>query len=856
MSNSLPPALIQQPGAVAGLPLVPADPPGAEEGGVNLREIWRAVRRRKRLALVTAATVTLLAAVQAVHKRIYSPVYQGGFQLLISDPIGGSGGSSTDAGAGGDQGDSFRALALNRTSTDLPTLFEVLRSPLLLEPVARRHGLSAGDLAGNIGISTGGSDRSRAEGVLNVSLSAREPRQGQRLLNDLSQTYLQYSLAQRQERLTAGLKFLDRQAPALVERANSLANQLAAFRRTHNLLEPMAEGTAIKERSSEAELKLADLTTERARLIAARQGVLNGTLSARSFQEAIGGGGGSGGGASGASGGSGGGLSLTASSQGLLQQLGKLEDQMADTRSRYSDSSSMLRGLEARRQALLPLLRRNQLEAIDAALASNADRSQEARSQKAQLDRRFQRQPALIKQYDELQQKLEVALANLSGLRAAKEGFSLELAQRTVPWRLIANPGMGTTPILPSLPRDLAKGLALGLAAGVGAALLRDRLDHVFHTPTDVRETLQLPLLGHVPHVSFFKGVRENKRFLIEELDRTTKPLTPEAADSPEAAASDTANPDGANRDGATGTSADPTDLQLTGYQRFYYQEAFRNLFTSIRFLKTDAPLRSIAITSSLPTEGKSLVNVLLAKTLSEMGQRVLLIDADLRKPQIHHRLGLNNLTGLTNVLSEDDLHWRQALQRVAGYDNWSVLTSGRIPPDPARLLSSQRMQQLVNTLADSGEFDLILYDTPPVLGLADAALVAQHLDGLVLLVSLNRVDRGLPKEAVARITSSGAALLGVVTNAVTPERLMRGGAYGYGYGKYGYGKYSYGRYGYGYGKYGYNVGYSSYDPRNSYAYYQPDNDEENATTPAEPTPGLQRRLRNLSQRALRWIDQ
>jgi capsular exopolysaccharide synthesis family protein len=237
-----------------------------------------------------------------------------------------------------------------------------------------------------------------------------------------------------------------------------------------------------------------------------------------------------------------------------------------------------------------------------------------------------------------------------------------------------------------------------------------------------------------------------------------------------------------------------------------------------------------------MPAEGKSLVNVLLAKTLCEMGQRVLLVDADLRKPQIHHRLGVNNLTGLSNLLTESDLHWQDAIQAVAGYEGWSVLTAGRQPPDPARLLSSLRMHSLVSELANSGAFDLILYDTPPVLGLADAALVAEHLDGLMLLVSLDRVDRGMPRESINRIRSSGAALLGLVTNAVKQEKASNS-SYGYGYG------YGYGRYGYGYGGYG----YGAYDPRTTYSYYQ---GGDPAAKPAKVG-----RIMRWRQRLMRWLD-
>ncbi|NDC15112.1 MAG: tyrosine-protein kinase family protein [Synechococcaceae bacterium WB9_2_170] len=279
---------------------------------------------------------------------------------------------------------------------------------------------------------------------------------------------------------------------------------------------------------------------------------------------------------------------------------------------------------------------------------------------------------------------------------------------------------------------------------------------------------------------------------------------------------------------------------------------------TSLRFLNSDQPLRSVALTSSMPAEGKSLVNVLLAKTISEMGQRVLLVDADLRKPQMHHRLGLNNISGLSNLITEDDLHWRQVIQPVKGYDGWSVITAGRRPPDPTRLLSSTRMHELVSDLASCGDFDLVIYDTPPVLGLADAALVAQHLDGLMLLVSLDRVDRSMPKEAAARIRSSGASLLGVVTNAVKTEASRSTGAYGYGIGKYGYGNNGYG--------YGYGYGYGAYDPRSTYAYYQ---DDAAPTAPAQDAEAeatnqpfrqqignrIRQRVTTASSKLMRWID-
>ena len=768
---------------------------GGQVDEINLRELWRALRRRKRLVLATAVSVFALTAAITAYQRLFRPEYQGGFDLLISDPVSdgsrGGGANAQDSMAG----TPFEQLALNTTRSDLPTLIEVLESPMLLEPIAQRFGESAGSLAKSITITSGGSKQKTAEGVLKVTITERDRSRGQRKLTALADAYLAYSLSQRQQRLAEGLRFLDRQGPILQGKTAEIQAQLAQFRRSNNLLEPKEEGLALKQQITAMELESRGLEAERSRLLAARGAILGGTVSARGFQEAIGT-------AAGTAAGGGlgqNGFSIAGTGQGQLEELAKLDQQIAETRSRYAADAPMLRGLEARRSALLPLLQRDQLQAVDAALSLNGSRIATANVQQARLDALFLRQPALIKMYEGLQQKLQIAQENLAGLIKARENFQLEIAQRTEPWTVIAQPRIEPTPVKPSVPRNLALGVILGLVAGSAAGLLRDRLDHVFHSPSEVADDLQEPLLGHIPHVPFFEGVREDKRFLLEELDRSV---------------------------------GDSGETGISGYHRFFYQEAFRNLFTSLRFLNSGQPLRSVALTSSIPAEGKSLVNVLLAKTLCEMGQRVLLVDADLRKPQIHLRLGVNNLTGLSNLLTENDLHWQDAIQAVAGYEGWSVLTAGRQPPDPARLLSSLRMHSLVSELANSGAFDLILYDTPPVLGLADAALVAEHLDGLMLLVSLDRVDRGMPRESINRIRSSGAALLGLVTNAVKKEKVSNS-SYGYGYGRNGYGYAGY--------------GYGAYDPPTVSSYYQ------GGDTPAKSA--KIGRIRQWRQKLMSWLD-
>jgi capsular exopolysaccharide synthesis family protein len=559
-----------------------------------------------------------------------------------------------------------------------------------------------------------------------VSLRASDPEQGTALLEDLSELYLQTSLEQRQERLSEAIQFLDGQGPSLEEQTAELQQQMADFRARYLVLEPGAEGAAIKQELQTRENTVSSLEAERAGLIKARTDILSGSLTALGFQEAIGGADGTGGG----------GLEVTGIRQSQLAELARLDEELATARSKFTANSSVVQGLEARRNELAPRLKQDQLEAVDTALAQNASRLAVARRDQNRVATQLASQPALIQQYESLSQRLQLAQQNLASFQQTRERFRLEIAQQTVPWKLIAAPRFNPNPVEPSVPGSLSQGALLALAAGVGAALLRDRFDPAFHRSEEVREALKQPLLGQVPHIRQFRDVREQQRFLLEEIS----------------------------------SSAGQLD-QRQGVERFLYQEALRNLYTSLRFLSSDKTLRSVVLTSSIPSEGKSLVNVLLAKTVADMGQRVLLVDADLRKPQLHTRLGLNNLTGLSNLLAEDDLVLDDVIQTVPGHPDWHVITAGRTPPDPARLLSSTRLTHLVEQLDQSEKFDLILYDTPPILGLADASLVAQHCDGLVLLVSLDVVPRNVPQEAMVSIQNSGVSMLGIVTNSLKKER-------------------------------------------------------------------------------------
>ena len=442
--------------------------------GLNFGAILQAVRRRRRLALLVASTVAGVAFSATVWERVTAPTYQGSFQLLISDPI-----SNETTGAGA-QGGTVETLARNRTSVDFESLVETLRSPMVLDPLRRQLG-TAGGLLGAAQVTQ------VAEGVLNVSLMGNKPSEIQEALNSLSIAYLNFAIQQRQLQLNEGLKFLDEQEPKLQLTVNQLQGQLAAFRRRFNLLDPESEAGALKSESSGFDTTERELDAERSHLEKLRQGVMAGTLQASSFST-----------------GSAEGVTVTQANSDLLAQLQGVEEQLSLARSTYRNDTPRMLSLTALRTRLAAQLRSNQLQALDTALKLNANRASTTAAQRRQVDLKFLKQPALIKDYEQIQQRLTVAQDNLTSFLTTRSTFQLERAQKAVPWSLLSSPSVDGNPVSPKLREGLIKAILFGVIAGVGAAIIRDRFDHVFRSAAEVRDQLNVPLLGHIPYLPFF----------------------------------------------------------------------------------------------------------------------------------------------------------------------------------------------------------------------------------------------------------------------------------------------------------------------------------------------------------------
>lgn len=269
-------------------------------------------------------------------------------------------------------------------------------------------------------------------------------------------------------------------------------------------------------------------------------------------------------------------------------------------------------------------------------------------------------------------------------------------------------------PFTPNHSRDWLMALVLGLALGVACAYGIEYLDDSVKLPDDVTRRLKLPLLGLVPAV---------------------------AGDKPPV---------------------------LTGTVPHDFGEAFRSLRTSLVFTSGSPGKRTIAVTSTQPLEGKTTTACNLAVALALGGARVMLIDADMRRPGLHRTMGLPNEIGLSHILT-GQARIREAVQRTSE-SNLFVISAGRVPPNPSELLSSERMRQLIANL-EAGPFDWVLVDTPPVLAVTDAVILAPYMSGLVFVIGAEMTRRAHAERAIETIQSGKPNIVGAVLNRVDLNR-------------------------------------------------------------------------------------
>ncbi|KPQ33626.1 MAG: ATPases involved in chromosome partitioning [Phormidesmis priestleyi Ana] len=694
-----------------------------EEG--DLRNLLLVARRRAWVIAGVAVAVMSFVTVRSLQEV---KVYQGSFRMLV-EPVNAEGDLSELTA-------SLSERQVGRSGLDYETQIQVLRSPELAEPVAQEiqqkyPDLTYFSLLRDLSITRVGETK-----IIQVSYTGPDPVQIQFVLDQLAEAYLEYSLAERQTNLRQGINFVEKQLPELQTQVDALQGELESFRRGNNFITPEAQSGLVSGKISQLSEQRAELQRQLAEAqqffntLQGENGVLAALDGAPIYQQ-------------------------------LLGELRSVETDIAKELTRFEPDSLAITVLEEQRENLLPLLQQEAQRVVGTKQAIAANNLQVLSVQSNALAQEEQTAaqlggelPSLIRRYTDLQRELEEAVQTLSRFRLTRETLEIEAAQTEIPWQLIEVPTLPTAPISPNLQRSLLLGFVASLLLGLGAALLLEKLDNVYHSVDELKAGTKLPLLGTLPMNAILRDNQAKRKGLFSEISNNLANLK-------------------------LNKRSRSAYYGYGGNSESSFLEALRVLHTNIRMLSSDKPIRSILISSAQPGEGKSTVAANLAQVATAMGQRVLVVDVDLRKPQVHDRLDLPNKMGLSNLIA-DNLPLKSVLKQVRPDGQLFALTSGKVPPDPTKLLSSQRMKQLMATFAAS--FDLVIYDAPPTTGLADVSLLGQYTDGLVLISRMGKTDRMVLKQTIETLKLAQIPVLGIVANGVSSTGIGGYRYYAYGY--------------------------------------------------------------------------
>jgi capsular exopolysaccharide synthesis family protein len=283
--------------------------------------------------------------------------------------------------------------------------------------------------------------------------------------------------------------------------------------------------------------------------------------------------------------------------------------------------------------------------------------------------------------------------------------------------------------------------MIFGILGGVGLAFLLESLDTSLRSIAEIEAVMELPSLAVIPRA---------RRNLAQKAGETTP--------------------------------AYMRNIDVISQPKSQFSEAFRSLRTSLLLSTVGSPPRVILVTSSIPSEGKTTVATNVAAALSQRDVRVLLIDADLRRPTVHHRFGLSAKTGLTTVLA-NTTRLEDTLQKLPELPNLDILASGPVPPFPTEMIASERMAQILREARD--RYQHIVIDSPPILSVTDGVILARLSDAVALVMRHGGVSKHIVRRSRDLLLRAGAPLTGIILNAVD---LSSPDYYGY----YGYYRYSY----------------------------------------------------------------
>ena len=710
--------------------------------GLNIAPLLRTFQRK---ALIIIAIVGMASGGIVYQIKGGKKTYQGDFRMLvepvttearIADPS-----SLTNREGGVPNRDFF--------SLDYATQLEILQSPQMLSAITKQVKNQYPKFTeeilkqGLLVLRLGETELNKTK-ILEIKFLGQDPELVEFVLQETKKKYLKYSLDERKSRIGEGVNFIEDQLPGLNKRVNDLKSELQVIQQQQRIADPKEQGTQliVQARTIETlESETQRLLQEQKTLYANLQKQLDFTPNEAIAASA---------------------LSEEPQYKELLTKVKEVEGQIAVETARFKSANPIVEALERKRANLIGLLNK-QTERILAQnlvgaqatskvknfqnsiriglikqLVDTANQVQvlEARSEaitktKNNLDRQAREFPIVARRYNELQQQLDIAARTRDQLLTQRETLRVQAAQSQIPWEIISEPQIPRDPDGKRIPvaskntNKLMMGVIGGLVLGLGLAILIEKIRNIFYCADDVKDAVAAPLLGSVPVNKNAQKSYPSIAKAYDVLEKKEQKYKKNAAE---------------------------------------FIEAFDSLYTNIRFLSSHRPIASLVIGSAIAGEGKSTIALNLAHVAALAGQRVLLVDANLHSPSLDLLLELPNSKGLSNLL-ENKIDFNEVIQRSPVADNLFVLTSGIPLPGTSRRLASSQMQYLMAEF--NAIFDLVIYDTPPLVESKDANFLAARTDGILMVVSIHKVKFSVVNKIFEQLENFGIPCLGTVANRV-----------------------------------------------------------------------------------------
>ncbi len=587
-----------------------------------------------------------------------------------------------------------------------------------------------------------GKDDAVATKIFKVDYSDRDPNKTQEVLAVVRQVYLDYNKSQQDERLKKGLNVIQEQLNKVNDEVTKAEAKLQRFRTSQHLIDPESEARSIEGALTNIQQERRTTRSQYSEAFARYNSIQKQLQSSpqNALVEAR--------------------LSESSRYQALLNEIQKTELLLSQSRLTLTDEhpvvKKLIEQLQSQKQLLqleqrrtlgggsVPeniqtgsLLEQGQKSQIDLNLAgqlvemqtlivSLSARDQVLAKKEQELSTQLKRFPLLLADYGRLQPQIQLGRERLQQLLKAEQELRQEIAKGGYEWQVVEEPQLGTF-TGPDLKQNLLLGSVVGLMLGGIAAFVREASDDSVHTTAELEKQIPLPLLGTTPKLPPARP-KESVIKLPFGKPEISAPWTIQVLQSP---------------------------------PRW---ESLDLIYKNIELFNSVATLKSLMITSALPDEGKSSLALGLAMSAARLHKKVLLIDANLREPSLHKQLNLPNEQGLSTLLANDVALGSQISIQSLGSSYIDILTAGPQPADPANLLSSPRMQQLISTFENN--YDLVLIDAPPVLGLVDAMLTGSYCRSVVLVASIGKVTRTQLAQTTAMLSKLN--LIGVVANGVS----------------------------------------------------------------------------------------